>query len=409
MLSIKYNKLKKIRPSYLLAICFLLYIGYVGMSPLPRLFSQVKSAVHDPDSVVSKIDAAYYTMLDTQEEIPFWQNKATYIHLNGLMAKLMGQPLMNERITLSNGHLAPEPVEGPSDAEIKQTAANIIRLYQEQTQRYGYFLFIMTPTQISKYENLLPSGYSYPFNDAADQLLELLTENSVPCLDLRERMHQENILHADAFFVTDHHWTPQTGLWAYGKIIEKLADMGIIGSIQEAYVNKDNFGFKTYADCFLGSSGRRTGKYYAGMDNISFLYPKFNTKLQVSVPERNLILQGPYEDVSYNTDAGFDPESRDYFHENPYGLYGWGDTAITHWRNEAAPEALKCTMIGESFGNIPYSLMPLYFTSCDELDMRYYTDSFEEYFHSYQPDLVLLEVCAGNTVSENTQYTYFPE
>ena len=66
-------------------------------------------------------------------------------------------------------------------------------------------------------------------------------------------------------------------------------------------------------------------------------------------------------------------------------------------------------LTGDSFGNIPYSLMSLCFTSCDELDMRYFPHDFSAYYDDYDPDIVILEVNVDQSVAENTQYPFFPE
>jgi hypothetical protein len=176
--------------------------------------------------------------------------------------------------------------------------------------------------------------------------------------------------------------------------------------VDARYTDPANYTFDTYKNTFLGSSGRRTGIYYAGIDDSVFLRPNFHTDIQVRIPEREVDLRGRYEDVSYSPYGWPDFEKPDYFRSNSYGLYGWGDTGITHWRNENAAQEEKFLLIGESFGNIPYSLMSLCFSSCDELDMRHYSDDFDAYYAAYQPDTVILEVNIGMAVSENTTFPY---
>ena len=96
----------------------------------------------------------------------------------------------------------------------------------------------------------------------------------------------------------------------------------------------------------------------------------------------------------------------DFYLENSYGLYGWGDNPITHWRNNQAPQQEKFLLVGESFGNIPFSLMSLPFSSCDEVDRRYFTEDFIAYYEEYAPDTVIIEVNVDMTISENTTFAY---
>lgn len=404
--------LRKLTPSRLLAVLFLLFIGYVACEPFPQFLSNTKAFITEgisPRNYIRSIDDQYSGMLSTEKEKPLLQSKGTYINLNGLMANLLGQPMMNDRVTLKNGHLASLVSWRYSQEEIENAGENISRFAQRQLSQGKQFLFVMVPSQISKYEDLLPTGYTDTTNETADILLELLTQNGVPCLDLRETMHSEGMTQADAYFTTDHHWKPQTGFWAYTKMLEALQQFDVIAPVDSFYTDSGNFEFVTYEKTFLGSSGKRTGIYYAGLDDSIFIRPKFDTEISVTIPNRGLDLTGRYEDTAYNTDVETDYSHPDYFNENAYGLYGWGDTSLTQWRNEHAPENAKVMLIGESFGNVPFSLMSLYFTSCDELDMRHYTDNFAEYYASYQPDIVILEVNVDQAVAEITTYPYFPE
>lgn len=403
---------KKIRPAHVLAVLFLCFIFWVGLAPLPKFLSQTGYILENQlgyRNYIKSTNDQYSGMLETYSNFKFLQNKGTYIHFNGLLAKLLRQDMMNERLKLNNGHLFQVKLSSPEPEEIRQAADTIIRFHDAHTGTGGNFLFVMVPSQISKYEDLLPAGYRDTTNATADTFLALLEEAGVPYLDLREELQNDGISITDAYFTTDHHWKPQTGFWAYGKIMEKLAKMGAIGPVDPFYINPDNYIFKTYENTFLGSSGRRTGKYYAGLDDSIFIRPDFDTDISIRVPQRQLELQGRYEDVIYNTDVVHDFENPDFFNENFYGLYGWGDTQITHWRNDSAPEQGKFLLIGESFGNIPFSLMSIYCSSCDEVDVRYFEEDFASYYHSYQPDTVIVELNIYATLSEFTFYDYLEE
>lgn len=405
------KKAQKLRPAHILATAFLLYIGFVALYPLEPLKNDTKSLLKGEISVsdyMDRMDERYYGMLSTEQDQPLLQNKGTYINLNGGMAKLLGQPMMNERVRLKNGHLTSVVSWRHSQEDIAYTAQNITSLARMQEGKDGHFLFVLTPSQISKYEDLLPEGYTDTMNDTSDALLSLLAQNGVTCLDLREELHKDQISHADAFFVTDHHWKPQTGFWAYTKILNALEDAGAISSANSLCTDSSQFDFVTYPNTFLGSSGKRTGICYGGVDDSIFIQPKFETEITLTVPERELTLSGRYEDVCYNTDDPLNPDDPDYFQFNAYGLYGWGDNGLNQWRNKNAPVDANVMLIGDSFGNIPFSLMSLYFSSCDELDMRYYSGDFQAHFLDYQPDIVILEATPDQAVAENTCYPYFP-
>lgn len=412
MLQSLLKKRKSLKASHALTILFLVFIVYVGLAALPEFLFNTGSTFYWKNSLrhyIQTVDEQYEGMLTTEKDNALLQNKGTYINLNGLMAKLMGQPMMNERVTLKNGHLTSLVTSAPDSAQIQSTADNIARFYQKQTENGGHFLFVMVSSQIGKYEDLLPTGYTDTTNETADQLLALLDEAGVPYLDLRESMLEDGLTTADSYFTTDHHWLPQTGFWAYTKILDKLEELGAIGPVDPFYTDVKNFQFQTYEDSFLGSSGKRTGVYYADVDDSIFIVPEFDTDISITIEERNLSLRGRFEDICYNTDVNPDYTDPDFLNDNMYGLYGWGDTQVTQWRNETAPETGRFMLIGESFGNIPFSLMSLYLSSCDEVDTRHYSGDFTAYYENYAPDTVVMEVNVDQAIAEITNYPYFPE
>lgn len=403
------NLLQKLRPAHLLALLFLIYIIFVALAALPEFLYHLGGAFYwetGYSHLIETIDEQYSGMLTTEKDQPLLHNKGSYINLNGLMAKSLKQPMMNDRILLKNGHLTHVVSESRDPAEIQQAADNIIRFYNAHAAAGGKFLFVMVSSQISKYENLLPAGYTDTTNATADAFLSLLEEAGVPYLDLREEMHRENMSVTDAYYTTDHHWKPQTGLWAYGKILKKLEQLQAIGPVETFYTDPENYTFETYENTFLGSSGKRTGIYYAGLDDSVIIRPNFPTEIQISLPEWDKHLRGRYEEVCYNTDAVHNYQDPDFYQENSYGLYGWGDRTITHWRNKQAPENGRFLLLGESFGNIPFSLMSIYLSSCDEVDLRYYDGDFAAHYQAYDPDTVIIEVNVDMTISDFTTFPY---
>lgn len=406
------KKMRWIRPGHILAVLFLLYVGYVASGSLPQSLYETSRCLYwrtGLSELISTIDAQAADLLSLEQEEPLLLNKGTYINLNGLMAGLMGQPEVNERITLKNGHLSTIPGAYPDPEAVSRAADTIIRFYKAHTATGGDFLFIMAPVQISKYEDLLPVGYTDTINGPADDFLSLLQEAGIPCLDLREEMHKDGLSVTDAYYVTDHHWTLETGFWAYGKILKKLEQLQIIEPVDPFYTDIGNYTFVRHEDVFLGSSGKRTGRYYAGLDDGWFFYPNFESEISVRIPSMEVDCRGPYEEVAYYQGLNISLEDPDYFNTNFYAVYGWNDMPITHWRNEQAADQSKFLMIGDSFSNIPFSLMSFNLGVFDELDVRYFEEDFPEYYYGYQPDTVIMEINAGAILAEFTDFDYLEE
>lgn len=404
------EKCKKIRSSHILALCFLLYVFYTGLAPLPLLFENTAAFLKGGQSVsdfLYTVDEQYSGMLDTEKHIPPLQNKATYINFNSAIASLLNQEYVNEIVRLNNGHLTLMEDTPLRQSTLERLSGNIERLYLRQKEQGKHFLFILTPSQLCRYENLLPPGYEDFTDKNADALLSLLEEKDIPYYDLRTWLHESGMTHEEAFFVTDHHWTPQTGFAAYGAIMEKLEQTGAIGAVDPFYTNPDNFTFTVYEDCFLGSSGRRLGPSFAGVDDFCMITPNFDTDISVVVESRGIDARGRFEEVVNSPMPEYYYLDPDYFNSSPYSLYGGDDRPHIQRRNPAAPDDTRMLFIGDSFGNIPFAFMSLYFSTCDELDMRYYTDDFTGYYEAYDPDVILLMVNTHDLHAQNIGFPYF--
>lgn len=413
-------RLKKIHASHCLAVVFVLFILYVGSAALPQLIDTTVSLSKGNLSLreyIRTTDSQYKNMLPLSVYVPTFKNSGTYINVNGLMANLMDQKFTNDRVKLKNGHLTGVTASTPSDEILQSVADNIASLHSKQAERGKHFLFVMTPCQISKFEDLLPVGYTDTANDTADRLLEMLRERGVQCLDLRDALHEDGITHAEAFFITDHHWTAETGFWAYGKIVEKLSALGYVSEVHSDYIDPDNFNFTIHEKSFLGSSGKRMGIFYAGIDDFCVISPKFDTSIQVKYDGDETQYSGSYADTVniYYPDCMY--EQKDYFLFMPYGTYGHSDTTPVLRTNQNAPENTKLMLIGDSMNNVSFSLMSLYASDCLEVDMRYLNKEFGEidladfnsYYQDFNPDTIVLMINPNGCTDTNATFPFFSQ
>lgn len=400
------------KSTHLIAVCFLIYIFYVGSAATIPFLKNICTASEKKYTVIEfrdMIDTQYESMLNTKRDNPLLKNKSSYIDLNGQMANYLGQQTVNGRVKLTNGHLA-EYDKGYSSENITENANNIVRFYQEASALGKDFLFVLAPSQCYGQISLLPVGYTDKINENADAFIDLLSKNNVPYLDLREKMEEQGISYSDAFYVTDHHWTVETGFWAYGEMMKELEQRNIISELNQDLIDPNHYEFIKYENCLLGSSGIRTGRFYAGIDDFSLIVPRFETEISVVIESKNVNKSGRFENVYSNQTLDsfhIKLSNPDLFNDNPYGRIGYGNPDITNWRNENAEEDIRFLLIGDSIGNVPFALMPIYISSCDELDMRNYKSNFKEYFYSYDPDVILICVNAfGLAGSQATNVSY---
>jgi len=395
-------KWKHFNHKKIVAIVFLIAMFYVGSATFPLTLKSIIGFLNDEYSDIlssaNQIDDEYRNMLGFSDNN--LRNKGFYINLNGLMARIMGQRYMNERVKLDNGHLT--TLGGISD--ISRSATQLTKLHMKQIENGKTFLFVLAPYQIPIYEDIVPTGYKDSTNQVADDLLFALRENGVPLLDLREEMFTEGINHSEAFFITDHHWKPETGFWAYTKIIDYLVNTKTIDPVPPKYTDIDAYNVDTFRDFFLGSHGKRTGIYFAGIDDFSVIVPKFETDISINIPSKELNKRGEFAEIAFD-------KSRlrlDYFSENPYAAYNHGSAGgYRIYHNDAAPVDANVLAIGDSFSVVPFTFLPLVFNTSEQLDMRSFEGDFEEYFYSYDPDIVIVLINPTTIKGRNATYDFF--
>lgn len=384
-----------------LAVVFVAAIFYIGYVTFPTTLvntgNYLKDAKMDFAKARDTIDASYTGMLAfTGNPI---QHKGAYINIYGYMSRAMGQRWVNSRALLDNGNIA-DVTGNLSSANRKKTVASILQLYNAQKERGKYYLLVVAPDKVSKFNPGLPVGVTDSYNKNWDTIIADVTAEGVPVLDLRDLAEQEGLDYASLHFKTDHHWNNETGFWAYTKIIERLkADIGI--NVDSLYTDKNSFDMKTYSDWFLGSDGKRVGSTYVGVDDFTIIYPKFETAMTIKIASAKVDKTGNFYDVAYNHDANL----KDYFNRNPYGADGWGDRDYITYRSESAPIDMKIMTNGDSYTNCSLTLLPLVFKTYDELDMRHYKGDFAKYYADYAPDIV---ITLASGFGDNVTYDYFP-
>ena len=145
-------------------------------------------------------------------------------------------------------------------------------------------IYVLPPDKYIRGYTTFAKGIPYHMsNETADGFLAGLEENGIPYLDLRENLSESGRDLSEAFYVTDHHWTIQTAFWAAGELSDWLNEsFGEDLDADDFYKDESNYNEITYEKISLGSMGRKTGRYYAGVDDFTLIYPKFDTSYEDS-------------------------------------------------------------------------------------------------------------------------------
>ncbi|MDO4218938.1 MAG: DHHW family protein [Synergistaceae bacterium] len=276
---------------------------------------------------------------------------------------------------------------------IAEKATNIIELANFCKNHDIGFLYVNAPNEIGRNDNTY-KGLDFS-NENANEFLANLKSNTINYIDIRDNVEQEGLVLPNLFFRTDHHWLPETGLWATGIIVKYLNDNDIIKS-NISLLNPKKYYKKVYKNWFLGSRGKKLTLLRTTPDDISLIYPNFKTRFRCVIPEYGLDTVGNFS-VMYDKRH---IEVKDYYNKNPYSAYCYGLRGYIHIENLLADNEKKILLIRESFANV---VAPFLATQCKELDildLRIFDGSVRSFIKEHKPDIVIVLYCINDLFGE---------
>ena len=260
------------------------------------------------------------------------------------------------------------------------TRANHIAELKGEIEKDGIpFLYIQAPYKVRDNTDL-PTGVIDYANENADTLLNRLQEQQVTTVDLRNDFKEMPI--EEEYFVTDHHWKIETAFQAVNHISEILNTQYNF-HIDNFYADIQHYNKILQNNAYLGSIGKRNGRFYAGLDDFEYIVPNFET--QLSVNKSGEIKNGSFEDTIIMQEL-----LENDILLNKYACYFGGDFPEIIIQNENIISDKKILVIQDSYG-LPFSsFLSLRVKELRTIDLRHFEGSEIEYIKQYKPDIVLM-------------------
>lgn len=271
--------------------------------------------------------------------------------------------------------------------------AESLKAFSEFCRENGTELFyINLPCKVCVSEDKDINGVLDYTNQNADRLLSMIGEAGITYYDLRKYLHEEGMNHHEAFFRTDHHWKPETGLWAAGHILRILRD-DYGWPVDAEILNPERFRYENYSSWFLGSEGKKLTLARTSPDDFTMIYPEFSTQISFDVPYCGISAGGDFT-VIYNMRQ---IKRKDYYNLNPYGAYKYADQPLTHIHNKLNGLQKTILVVHDSMSNVIIPFIGLGIQDIYELDLRHFTGSLRRYILSLRPDMVIVSYYSSVT------------
>lgn len=254
---------------------------------------------------------------------------------------------------------------------------NFAAWLQENDIDYIY-VNVPSPVDPEEEDDIIKEGYDVHSNEMADELLKGLEKAGTKYLDIRDCMKEQGKSYTDSFFQDEHHWLPQTGLWAAGeisKIINQYENLVTDDNIFDI----DNYDIKTSDEKCLRGYGKIVTSVYADKTPIDLLYPKFNTDIRKMMPSNGMDITGGFGEVMYYMLA--------YPTYNVYN-HGIGDLKIYENQGDNVADT-KILLLTDSYSDVVSPFLVCAYSDIDEIDLRLFSGSLQAYIEKNRPDIVI--------------------
>lgn len=376
--------------------------GNTDETPAVQRDSDRSSATNKAAKIISKINSKKGSF---EERASKWilKNIAGYQEFvelynrynNTINWNIISKKEYNGVVELENGQLTVFKNKDNVSEKIK----NLSELANFSEKNGAAFFYLSAPSKISRHDKTYDS---LDFSNAnTDELLEGLRKNGVDYIDFRDNIDEEGLTADNVFFRTDHHWTPESGLWATRILAKYLNDNGMIQS-DLSLLDAEKWDRDIYKNYFLGSRGKKTTLARTTPDDITIYHPKFDTRLHLEIPNKNIAADGNF-DITYDMKR---LEKVDYYNENPYAAYSWSDRPYTYIRNDDAINDTTILLIKNSFGNVVLPFLSLQAKNIFAIDPRVFTGSIHEFIKQKKPDIVIVLYSANyfNGIIDYTEH-----
>lgn len=324
-----------------------------------------------------------------------------FVEANALFNKFVGNKIIvaNDSVTvMKNGYLTFLNEE----KDVSYAAQSLEWFSKKMSEKNIDFMYIQYPSKESVNDNQLPNGVSDNNNKNITKLLEKLNRSNVNVIDFRSLLTMKSGNYYENFFKTDHHWKPETGVWASGEII-KLLNENFSYSFDAEIGNIKHYNSDVYEKFCLGSQGRIATLSYAEPEDISVIYPKSETDYTVTYNEKT-VRNGTFKQALIN-ESIFD--SIDYYGVSTYSAYLFGNNAVVNIKNNKISNGKRIVFVTDSFGNTVAPYLSQVYEFTDVIDMRIFNGSLLSYIEQKKPDTVIVGVSPSNFTQDNSHSSPF--
>ncbi len=313
----------------------------------------------------------------------------------------------DEVIVLNNGYLS-NPEMKKTDAEIEAMADSIGALSDFSSENDIPLVFVNLGSKICKSDpQLSPIDHDHS-NENGDLLLEALNERGIDTLDMRPLLLQSGRDWYSSYYITDHHWTNDTQIWAASEIARLLNEKyGFLLDMDR--LSPEAYEKTRYEDCFLGSTGRALTTAKVSLEDYELILPKYATDYSLRPLGSTQTETGDYERVMFDGEAFEHYLKTNEFEKlntkDPYHCCNLMNKNI-EIINNIADNNIKISLIIDSFSAYLVSYLASCVAETETIYMPHFLGSVYTYLETEKPDVMLI-LYSQRIISDPNENNHF--
>ncbi len=325
------------------------------------------------------------------------------VYVCGQSKKLTGlntiEAFPSNVVTLSDGHLSLINEARDYHDDVRR----VIEFAEDLKSDGIQFLFFEPPEKFDS------TKYTGPYKNYSDeQATEInltLREAGVTVLSIEEEIEKLGIDKSPMFFWTDHHWLPQTALWADSLLANKLNDdYGY--SINPEIFDIENYTVEIYPNKFLGSLGTKVTMAYSEKEDFPLVLPNYSTDFTVFRSDIASTVTGTLPETLLNLNKLKIDDSSSVLSENYYAIYGFSDQALIRIHNNQCSDGKRVLFIKKSSANSMHPFFAATVENVDVIDLRHFRGSIQTFIKETKPDTVVMIYGTSSFGSEEKQFNF---
>ena len=292
-----------------------------------------------------------------------------------------------------------------SDLSPKEYALRIKRLEQVAAERGAKVVVLLYPTQYNeKWSN---GYYGMPYNDynaIAEEMVCYFRYYGIEHIDYMQTYLSRDMKVTDIFYRTDHHWRVEVAYDGFCELVNYLNEK-FNAKLDTYYTDINNYNVETYEDVFIGSQGRDAGVSYVGLDDYTFITPKFETRYKYTYTNRGegeYVCEGSMENTLISKKY---LDEDDYYEKDMYSSYLGGIRLKEHIENKMNEDGLKVLFLRDSYS----SPLATFFSSyCSEIDLIWASkadaEMMEQAVEENEYDYIFIGLAVDSYIYEDVKF-----